>query len=63
MRFAVVSDLHLGDRMCSLVERTNAGNLKKGSKYKQFKDAVGKDNDYLILLGDILEGARSVLGR
>ena len=55
MRIAVISDTHFGDPMCSLVERDDEGNITIGSKYAEFKAAVGKQNDYLILLGDILD--------
>lgn len=55
MKIAVISDTHFGDPMCSLIKRDTKGNLAIGDKYPAFKDAVGQDNDYLILLGDILD--------
>ncbi len=55
MRIAMISDTHLGDPMGTLVHRDGNGEIVIGSKYKDFKKAVGKDNDYLILLGDILD--------
>ena len=54
MRIAIVSDTHFGDPMCTLVERKN-GTIGIGQKYPDFKKAAGTNNDYLILLGDILD--------
>jgi predicted phosphodiesterase len=55
MRIAIISDTHLGDPMCTLVEHDDKGEIIVGPKYGAFKTAVGKQNDYLILLGDILD--------
>jgi predicted phosphodiesterase len=55
MRIAVISDTHFGDPMCTLVEQGGNGKITKGPKYGDFKAAVGKQNDHLILLGDILD--------
>jgi predicted phosphodiesterase len=54
MRIAIISDTHFGDPMCTLVERKN-GKISVGDKYKDLKDSIGTNNDYLILLGDILD--------
>ncbi len=53
MRIAIISDTHFGDPMCTLVD--SQGELRPGPKYEDFKNAAGKDNDYLILLGDVLD--------
>jgi len=55
MRIAIISDTHFGDPMGTLVHRNGEGKIVIGPRYKDFKKAVGKDNDYLILLGDILD--------
>ncbi len=55
MRIAIISDTHFGDTMGTLVHRDNANNIVIGSRYKDFKKAAGTNNDYLILLGDILD--------
>jgi UDP-2,3-diacylglucosamine pyrophosphatase LpxH len=52
MKFAITSDIHLGDPMCTLVDHQT---LDKGDKYEEFLSATGNNNDYLILLGDILD--------
>jgi predicted phosphodiesterase len=54
MKLAIISDAHLGDPLCTLVELKD--NLYiPGPKYSGFIDAAGTGNDYLILLGDILD--------
>jgi len=55
MRIAIISDTHFGDPMGTLVGRGRGRKIGKGSKYDAFKEAAGTDNDYLILLGDILD--------
>ena len=55
MRIAIVSDTHFGDPMSTLVEFGKNGKPVIGPKYKAFKQAAGNDNDYLVLLGDILD--------
>ena len=54
MKLAITSDTHLGDPLCSLVE-WNGNDYTEGIKYKDFREAAGTGNDYLILLGDILD--------
>ncbi len=54
MKLAITSDLHLGDQLCSLV-KWNGNDFIEGPKYKEFREAAGTKNDYLILLGDILD--------
>lgn len=59
MRFAVISDTHFGDPECTLAYMDSSGNLKDGSNLPAFFDAVGKDNDFIIILGDMLDFAIS----
>jgi predicted phosphodiesterase len=54
MRLAVVSDLHLGAPSSRLV-LCKEEPFRIGEDYDAFKDAVGKGNDYLILLGDVFD--------
>ena len=54
MKLAITSDIHLGDPLCSLVE-WNGNDYIEGPKYNEFREAAGTGNDYLILLGDILD--------
>lgn len=54
MRFGIVSDIHLGDDMCSLMTFAN-GKYVPGEKYEEFKSKLGQDNDYLIVAGDIID--------
>lgn len=55
MKIAIISDTHFGDPTCVLVGRNPAGAFIPGSRYGQFMAAAGSDNDYLVLVGDILD--------
>jgi UDP-2,3-diacylglucosamine pyrophosphatase LpxH len=55
MRLAFISDTHFGDPMGSLISKNDAGDYVPGDKYHEFKERVGPDNDYLVLVGDILD--------
>jgi predicted phosphodiesterase len=55
MKFAVISDTHFGDPASVLVTRNASGRYLPGSRYAKFLEAVGTGNDYLVLLGDILD--------
>lgn len=56
MRIALISDTHFGDPMGTLIQKDSVSGLYgKGSKYEAFLQAVGVNNDYLILLGDIFD--------
>ena len=57
MRLALISDTHFGDPLCTLINTTDSGALVPGPRYKDFVQAAGRGNDYLILLGDILDFA------
>lgn len=52
MRISIVSDLHLGDEQCALVDNKT---YQLTDDYKKFRDSVGKGNDFLVLTGDILD--------
>ena len=54
MKLAIISDTHLGDPLCSLVKK-DGDNYIEGNKYNEFRESAGTGNDYLILLGDILD--------
>ena len=55
VRLAIISDTHFGDPMGTLVTCDGKGKPEEGPKYNAFKKAAGQNNDYLILLGDILD--------
>ena len=54
MKLAVISDTHFGDPHNLLVEPSGNG-FEPGSRFEDFKEAAGKGNDYLVLLGDIFD--------
>jgi 3',5'-cyclic AMP phosphodiesterase CpdA len=54
MRVAVVSDVHFGDDLCTLVATGPDGEPSLGPAYAALRRIVGHV-DYLILLGDILD--------
>jgi hypothetical protein len=55
VKYAIASDMHFGYDGCLLVKEDSNGKPVRGDKYDQFIEAVGKDNDYLILVGDVLD--------
>jgi UDP-2,3-diacylglucosamine pyrophosphatase LpxH len=57
MRFAVLSDTHLGDPECTLAFMDQSGKIHSGFNLTDFLDALGKDNDFIIILGDMLDFA------
>jgi UDP-2,3-diacylglucosamine pyrophosphatase LpxH len=52
MRIVMISDTHFGDPMCTLVDHET---LAPGKKYKEFVEKAGQNNDYLVLLGDVID--------
>jgi len=61
MKIAIISDAHLGDPMSTLfyMERDSQGNkhVRQGDRYQKFVEAAGTGNNYLILVGDIIDFA------
>jgi len=57
MKFAVLSDTHLGDPECTLAFLDQSGKIRSGFNLTDFLDALGKDNDFVIILGDMLDFA------
>lgn len=58
MRIVIISDTHFGDPMCTLVDHEalmEYQSVKRGKKYSAFFEKAGQNNDYLILLGDIID--------
>jgi hypothetical protein len=54
VKCAILSDTHFGDDSCVLVTERNCA-VGPGKRYGDFSKAVGSDNDYLILAGDIFD--------
>jgi UDP-2,3-diacylglucosamine pyrophosphatase LpxH len=54
MRFAILSDTHFGDDSSQLVNAV-AGTPELTPRYDAFKELIGRDNDFLVLSGDILD--------
>ncbi|HVN96638.1 MAG TPA: metallophosphoesterase, partial [Syntrophorhabdaceae bacterium] len=55
MKFAIVSDMHFGYDKCVLLDEDKQGNISRSDKYREFAKAVGEDNDYLIVVGDVFD--------
>ena len=58
MKLVVISDTHFGDPDCLLAgyrDQSSRSDPIIGSRYEQFRNAAGLDNDFLIVLGDILD--------
>jgi uncharacterized protein (DUF362 family)/predicted phosphodiesterase len=56
MKIVIVSDIHLGDpasQICTLDPQKKQAVI--GPKYEAFAKAAGEGNDFLILLGDVLD--------
>jgi predicted phosphodiesterase len=57
MHIKIVSDLHIGNPECTLVSKDKNKKITDGVNFKAFCEAAGKNNDYLILLGDVMDFA------
>ena len=57
MKITITSDTHFGDLNSQLATLDASGQPQLGNKYPTFRDAIGKNNDYLVLLGDIIDVA------
>ncbi|MDH5717252.1 MAG: metallophosphoesterase [Spirochaetia bacterium] len=54
MKIAIISDTHLGDP-CNVLVKGSRGNWSKGRYFDACLNALGENNDYLILVGDAFE--------
>lgn len=57
MKLSVISDTHIGDPESTLVKLDESRNPIDGNNLSSLIEALGKDNDYLIFLGDIMDFA------
>lgn len=57
MRFAVISDTHLGDPECTLATMDSSGNVHDGRNLEELFKVAGTDNDFFIILGDMMDFA------
>jgi predicted phosphodiesterase len=57
MKIVITSDTHFGDGTSQLAALDSGGNPGLGPKYPEFREACGKDNDYLVMLGDVIDVA------
>lgn len=55
MKLSIITDTHFGDDSCLLVTKKSTGGIVAGPKYQDFIDATDKENDYLILAGDVFD--------
>ncbi len=58
MKLAIISDTHFGDPDCLLAthrDQSSRSDPVLGSRYEHFREAAGRDNDFLVVLGDILD--------
>ncbi len=54
MKISIISDTHFGQDTCTLVRKLG-DSIVKGPKYDAFLKAVGTGNDYLVMVGDVLD--------
>jgi predicted phosphodiesterase len=57
MKIVITSDTHFGDRTSQLAALHSGGNPTLGPKYSDFREACGTNNDYLVMLGDVIDVA------
>jgi len=57
MKIVITSDTHFGDGTSQLAAFDSNGNPALGPKYPEFKEACGINNDYLVMLGDVIDVA------
>lgn len=57
MKLSVISDTHIGDPESTLVKLDESRNPIDGNNLSSLIEALGKNNDYLIFLGDIMDFA------
>jgi UDP-2,3-diacylglucosamine pyrophosphatase LpxH len=59
LKLVIISDTHFGDPDCTLFVHSQDHKPVPGMKYQQFLKKAGKMNDYLVLVGDIMDFAIS----
>ncbi len=57
MKIVITSDTHFGDCTSQLAALDSNGNPILGPKYHEFVEACGTNNDYLVMLGDVIDVA------
>lgn len=57
MKIVITSDTHFGDGTSQLAAFDSNRNPVLGPKYPEFREACGTNNDYLVLLGDVIDVA------
>ena len=57
MKIVITSDTHFGDGTSQLAVLDSNGTPILGPKYQEFKKACGTNNDYLVMLGDVIDVA------
>jgi len=57
MKIVITSDTHFGDETSQLAVLDSSGTPTLGPKYHEFTEACGTNNDYLIMLGDVIDVA------
>jgi hypothetical protein len=55
MKLSIITDTHFGDDSCLLVKKQSPGDIVAGPRYPDFINAAGKENDYLVLGGDVFD--------
>ncbi|HYA86712.1 MAG TPA: metallophosphoesterase [Nitrospirota bacterium] len=58
MKISIISDTHFGHETCTLVQK-QGDSIVMGPKYDAFLKAVGTGNDYLVMVGDVLDYSRA----
>jgi len=57
MKIVITSDTHFGDGTSQLATLDSNGTPILGPKYPEFREACGTNNDYLVMLGDVIDVA------
>jgi len=57
MKIVITSDTHFGDETSQLALLDSSDTPTLGPKYHEFKKACGTNNDYLVMLGDVIDVA------
>lgn len=57
MKIIITSDTHFGDGTSQLAALDSSGKPVLGPKYQEFREACGTNNNYLVMLGDVIDVA------